>query len=188
MASAATQAFGALSEEPVTAGVFDVRSVVRELSAVADYIRHIKREIGALQANELYRDRIPRVHEDLGSVVRATASATNAIMGAAEDILGSEEASIERYRERVQSKLVEIFEACAFQDITGQRIARALDALGYLEKRLGRFASAVNARDSEPAPDPEEALRQARRELLLLNGPQDDGLGAAQDDIDQMFV
>ncbi len=46
----------------------------------------------------------------------------------------------------------------------------------------------MNARDSEPAPDPEEALRQARRELLLLNGPQDDGLGAAQDDIDQMFV
>jgi hypothetical protein len=56
MASAATQAFGALSDEPVTAGAFDARSVVRELSvvgelsAVADYIKHIKREFGALLA------------------------------------------------------------------------------------------------------------------------------------------
>ncbi|HEU4518387.1 MAG TPA: chemotaxis protein, partial [Microvirga sp.] len=44
----------------------DVQVVVRELAAVAEYIKHIKREIAALRANELCRDRIPMAHEELG--------------------------------------------------------------------------------------------------------------------------
>lgn len=169
------------------AAPLDVQLVARELSAVADYIRHIKREIGALRANELCRDRIPMAHQELGSVVAATASATNTIMGAAEEILGAEEASPERYRDRVEAKLLEIFEACAFQDITGQRITKVVEALAQVEKRLERFASAVRVRDSAEAPDPEEALLAARREMLLLNGPQRDGEGVRQDDIDKLF-
>jgi chemotaxis protein CheZ len=166
----------------------DAKVVVRELAAVADYIKHIKREIGALRANELCRDRIPMAHQELGSVVAATASATHTIMAAAEEILGSDEASLDRYRNRVEMKLLEIFEACAFQDITGQRIAKVLEALAQLEKRLNRFAEAVNVRDSADAPDPEEALRAARREMLLLSGPAAAGQGIEQDDIDKLFA
>jgi chemotaxis protein CheZ len=62
-----------------------------------------------------------------------------------------------------------------------------LEALSQLENRLGRFAKAVNVRDNSAAQDPEEALRQARREMLLLNGPAAAGQGIAQDDIDKMF-
>lgn len=165
----------------------DVKAIVRELSGVADYISHIKAEIGALRANELCRDRLPMAHQELGSVVKTTASAAGAIMAAAEEILGSGEGSLERYRSQVEAKVLEIFEACAFQDITGQRIAKVAEALGHLEKRLNRFASAVNARDSADGVDPEEKLRQARREVLLLNGPQDEAEAIAQDDIDKLF-
>jgi chemotaxis protein CheZ len=185
MAVSTTHALDMPHEDAAPAASFDARSVVRELAAVADYIKHIKSEIGALQANELYRDRIPMAHDELGSVVKATASATHTIMSAAEEILCSDEATLDRAQ--VQAKLLQIFEACAFQDITGQRIAKVLESLTQLEKRLGRFASAVNARDAEDAPDPEEALRQARREVLLLNGPQLDGKGVAQHEIDEMF-
>jgi chemotaxis protein CheZ len=166
----------------------DVRLITRELAEVADYIAHVKREIGALRANEIYRERIPVAHDELGSVVTATASATHAIMAAAEGILGSQEDSFEAYREQVETQVMAIFEACSFQDITGQRISKVVEALGQLEKRLSRFASAVNARDSDSGPvDPEDALRQARKEILLLNGPQMDGDGIAQDDIDALF-
>lgn len=158
----------------------DMNAIARELSVVAEYISHIKREIGALRANELCRDRLPSAHEELHGVVKATATAAHKIMNAAEEILGSGEAS-----SQVESKVIEIFEACSFQDLTGQRIARVLEAIGQVEKRLDRFAHAVRARDEEIAPDPEEALRQARREVLLLNGPRDDGI--EQDDIDRMF-
>jgi chemotaxis protein CheZ len=177
----------AKQEPPPATPPFDVQHIVQELASVADYIKHIKREIGMLRANELCRDRLPNVHQELGSVVTTTASATHTIMTAAEEILGSREASPDRYREQVETKLVEIFEACSFQDITGQRINRVVDALSQVEKRLGRFANAVKAKDTNAAADPEDALRQARREMLLLNGPQDSGKGIAQDDIDKLF-
>jgi chemotaxis protein CheZ len=165
----------------------DVKVIVRELAAVADYIAHIKQEIGALRANELYRDRIPTAHDELGNVVQATASATHSIMKAAEDILGAEEASLDAYKARVEENVLTIFEACSFQDITGQRISKVVEALQHVEKRLSRFASAVNARDTSDGPDPEDALRQARREVLMLNGPAAEGAGVKQDDIDKLF-
>jgi len=166
----------------------DVKVIVRELAAVADYIAHIKQEIGALRANELYRDRIPTAHDELGSVVKATASATHSIMKAAEDILEAKETSFASYKAHVDENVLAIFEACSFQDITGQRISKVVEALRHVEKRLSRFASAVNARDSSEAPDPEDALRQARREVMMLNGPAADGAGVKQDDIDKLFA
>ena len=186
MAPAASRAFASPRQRSGSARPLDPQDVVRELAAVADYIAHIKREIGALRANELYRDRIPTAHRELGGVVSATASATHTIMSAAEEILGSDEASLERYRERVESKLLEIFEACAFQDITGQRINRVVDSLAHLEKRLERFTDAVKVRDAATL-EVDETLHQARREVLLLNGPAAEGQGIAQDDIDKMF-
>jgi chemotaxis protein CheZ len=165
----------------------DIKQIVRELCAVAEYVSHIKKEIGALRANDLYRTRLPGAHDELGNVVNATASATNTIMTAAEEILGYTEDDFETYRNRVQSKVLEIFEACSFQDITGQRISRVVEHLAQVEKRLSHFAAAVNARDGDVPPDIEETARQRRRELLLLNGPADEGGGVSQNDIDSLF-
>ena len=170
-----------------SSGDANVNLIARELAAVADYIAHVKKEMGALQANELCRDRLPMAHDELGSVVKATASATNTIMTAAEDILNSSEESFDNYRAQVETRVLEIFEACSFQDITGQRISKVLEALGQLEKRLGRFTNAVNARDVSDTQDPDETLRQARREVLMLHGPQMEGQGIEQDDIDKLF-
>jgi chemotaxis protein CheZ len=164
------------------------KALVRELAAVADYIARVKQEIGALRVNELCRDRIPTANEELGTVVRATASATHEIMAAAEEILGAGEEPHEAYRAKVEAKMLAIFEACSFQDITGQRISKVVEALGQLERRLERFAGALHVRDSAEAPaDAEDMRREARRERLMLNGPAAAGQGIAQDDIDKLF-
>src|SRR3712207_4792976 len=101
-----------------------------------------KQEIAALKPNELSRERIPSANDDLGNVVQATASATHTIMAAAEEILGAGALSDKDYRELVETRILAIFEACSFQDLTGQRIGRVLEGLGQLEKRLDRFAKA----------------------------------------------
>ena len=165
----------------------DVQVIVRELADVADYIAHMKKEIAALRPNELSRERIPSANDELGTVIQATASATHTIMAAAEEILGAGGLSDKDYRSLVETRVLTIFEACSFQDITGQRISKVLEALGQLEKRLARFAEAVKVRDSADGPDPEEALRQARREVLLLHGPQGEAEAIKQDDIDALF-
>lgn len=165
----------------------DIRMIAQELTRVADYISRLKHEIGALRANELYRNRLPGAHDELGNVVNATASATNSIMEAAEEILGYDDNDLETYRARVQGRVMDIFEACSFQDITGQRISKVVEHLAAVEKRLSHFASAVNARDTDLPPDPEEARRQTRKEVFMLNGPNSDGDGVSQNDIDALF-
>lgn len=159
-------------------------SLIRELAEIADYIAHLRDSIQQLRANELTRDRLPMVHEELGQVVSATASATNTIMETAESILGL--AEDEGYREAVEARVFTIFEACAFQDLTGQRIAKVGEAMSQLETRLSRFAAAVKARDASGL-DPVEVERRVRAEMLMLNGPQKNGPATPQDAIDALF-
>jgi chemotaxis protein CheZ len=161
----------------------DSQDLIRELGAVAVYITRLKQEIGALRVNELRQDRIPTANEELGTVVQATAAATHDIMNAAEALLEAEDASLERSRALVEAKAIAILEACSFQDITGQRIAKVVEALALLEDRLGRFATAVNARDLA-VPTEREAAAQKRRKTLMLNGP---GTGIGQADVDMLF-
>lgn len=165
----------------------DVRAVMRELADVAAYVARVRREIASLKVVELSRDRIPEAHDELGHVVNATASATHTIMAAAEGILRAPKDSIEAYRDQVNAKVVEIFEACSFQDITGQRITKVVEALSQLEQRLSRFAGAVDARDAIETARPEEEARQARRQALFLNGPQARGAAIDQGEIDKLF-
>jgi chemotaxis protein CheZ len=75
---------------------------------------------------------------ELEAVVQATETAANQIMEAAEAIgdwlrTGSRDvASIEE----IATKLNSIFEACSFQDVTGQRIRRAIQHLQHVETML----------------------------------------------------
>jgi chemotaxis protein CheZ len=166
----------------------DMESVLHELAAFAKYVTHIKGEIGALRANELHAEQLPEANADLNVVVDATANATNAIMAAAEEIMNSTLTSPTEYRAAVESKIIEIFEACTFQDITGQRIRRVAETLNKLERRLKRFAHAVNTRDASALEETaEEREREQRKKDLILTGPQDDDIAISQDDIDSLF-
>ena len=79
---------------------------------------------------------------ELEAVVQATEAAANKIMEAAEAIgdwvrTGSRDpASLEE----VASKVSAIFEACSFQDITSQRIRRAIEHLQRVETMLTDLA------------------------------------------------
>lgn len=173
---------GSMRSKPATS---DPGTMVSELVEIAEYITHLRGEIAALRANELTHDRIPMAHEELGNVLAATAGATNTIMEVAESILALPDTP--GYREAVETGIGTIFEACAFQDITGQRIGKVVAALEQFEIRLARFANAVKARDAAGL-DPTEAERRERDKRLLLNGPQPNGPATAQDDIDALFA
>ena len=160
-------------------------ALMRELVEIAEYIASVREAIGDLRANELTRDRLPMVHEELDQVVAATAGATNTIMEAAEGMLALP--ADKNYRDAVESRIYTIFEACTFQDITGQRIAKVAASMSQLEGRLARFVSAVKARDAGGI-DPAELERRMRDEKLILNGPQVNGPATAQDEIDALFA
>lgn len=163
-------------------------AVYREMREIAGYIERMKGEIGALQADDIQQSRIPAAGQELGAIVKATESATNTIMECAEALMAADPSDINAYQALVQEKVVLIFEACSFQDITGQRIAKVCDTLQQIETRVSRFASAVTAAPKTGFASDQERARDERKKRLLLNGPQLEGQGIDQHAVDDLFA
>jgi chemotaxis protein CheZ len=163
-------------------------NVYRELRGIADYIEAMKREIAALQANELKDNRIPAAGHELGAIVKQTEQATNDIMQCAEELMEAEAEDLAAYKALVDAKMLVIFEACSFQDLTGQRIAKVVETLEHIEARVARFASAMRVDEAAGLLSEREAAEADRKKRLLLHGPQSEGRGIGQTDIDQLFA
>ena len=128
-------------------------------------LSHIREEIGRIVAAPAAATRNSGL--ELEVVVEATEAAANQILEAAEAIgtwvqQGVWDASS---AEAVTQRLNAIFEACTFQDLTGQRIRRAIEHLQSVEAMLGGLTHA----DASP----QEALKPAA--------------DLAQDDVDRLF-
>jgi chemotaxis protein CheZ len=162
-------------------------TVYKELRDIAGYIESMKGEIGGLQANELKESRIPAAGQELSAIIKATENATNTIIECAEALMAADASDPAAYKALVEAKMMMIFEACSFQDITGQRVAKVVDTLQHIESRVSRFATAVRTEDQQGYLDETEQARAERRKRLMLHGPQLDGQGIAQSDVDSMF-
>jgi chemotaxis protein CheZ len=163
-------------------------ALCRELHDIADYIGRMKGEIGALQANELKNSRIPAAGQELGAIVNATEAATHTIMECAEAVMSADASDAEAYKAFVDARMMQVFEACSFQDITGQRIAKVVETLQHIERRVARFADATGAKDAAGFANESERSEAERKIRLLLNGPSLDGSGSAQAEVDQLFT
>jgi chemotaxis protein CheZ len=159
----------------------------RELRDIANYIETMKAELGVFQVNDLKESRIPAAGQELDAIIKATEDATNTIMESAEALMSADTKDPKAYQSLVNDHVMKIFEACSFQDITGQRVAKVVETLQMIEARVGRFAEAVNAKDVAGFLDEREATRAKRAEKLMLNGPQLAGKGIDQQKVDDMF-
>ena len=75
---------------------------------------------------------------ELEAVVQTTEAAANQIMEAAEAISETMRGAIpdKAAFNAISAKIDAIFEACAFQDLTGQRVRRAIEHLQHVESAL----------------------------------------------------
>jgi chemotaxis protein CheZ len=162
-------------------------AIYRELREIDEYIQGMKIEIGALGVNEIREKRIPAAGEELGAIIKATENATNTIMGCAEAVMSADTNDVEAFKGLVAENMLVIFEACSFQDITGQRIAKVVETLEHIEKRVARFAAAVHAKDLGGYLSEVEQTRAERCKRLLLNGPARDGEGIGQTEVDRLL-
>lgn len=164
------------------------KAVYGELREIADYISAMKIEIGALQPNDLKNSRIPQAGLELDAIVKSTEGATNTIMECAETVMAADPGDDpDAYKAMVDDRMMAIFEACSFQDITGQRVRKVVETLKHIEQRVTRFAEVVRASDLEGFLDERERAESHRREKLLLNGPQLAGDGVDQGEVDELL-
>jgi chemotaxis protein CheZ len=121
---------------------------------------------------------------ELDAVVRDTERATESIMSEAETLMGVEPTDLATYKADVDAAMMRIFEACSFQDLTGQRVTKVISTLRHIEDRVTKFADALGVKDSAQ----KETAEDARKRELLLNGPAANGPATSQDDIDALFA
>ncbi|MCW0182797.1 protein phosphatase CheZ [Zavarzinia sp.] len=159
-------------------------SIYREFRELSDYIAKARGEIASLRPGDLQHERLPRAGRELEAIVRSTEDATNKIMAAAESIMAASPADGPAYTDLVSARCMEIFEACSFQDITGQRISKVVDTLTYIEDRVSRLKNALGAELADAPQAPGEARTG---DSALLNGPALDGEGIAQDEVDKLM-
>jgi chemotaxis protein CheZ len=119
---------------------------------------------------------------ELEAVVLATETAANTILEAAEAIQAwietgnADPGALPGLAARVNA----IFEACSFQDITGQRIRRAIQHLQQVETVLGQFLP-EGAAAAAPPPVEVKAL------MHTLSEPAKAGSDLAQAEIDALL-
>lgn len=170
-----------------------------ELQDLSDTIQHTMREVATIRHPMMENDRVQSAVDELGAIVAATEFATEQILTAAETIENSlgdaasadaEPAAVERGcvdRAAATEAVTSIYEACNFQDITGQRITRVMTLLRDVDERLLAIIEHVG---------PDRFVAEARppdcgstcADKALLNGPAVAGGGLQQSSIDSLFA
>ncbi len=156
----------------------EIASLHTDCRDLVNFIVSARSEISQIRPDDLKRDKLPRAGKELDAIVQATESATDQIMSAAEKIMSDDPS------DTVSNACMDIFEACSFQDITGQRISKVVSTLEYIENYLEKLTAAWG--HEEDASLPEEA-EDPDSEAGLLNGPALQGEGIDQDFVDDMF-
>jgi chemotaxis protein CheZ len=170
-----------------------VENAIALWSGVDDIQKRIdltKKEIGALYARGVADPTSSRNTLELKAVVSGTETATDTILAAAETIDGlagmlmaSADDDARTAAQSISESVVQIFEACNFQDITGQRISKVVESLEFIEERIACMVDVWRAQELT-AP-----VKTGKSDRDLLNGPALDGdYGVVnQDDVDALF-
>ncbi|MEM9749356.1 MAG: chemotaxis protein [Pseudomonadota bacterium] len=143
-------------------------------------------DIAALESVALVETRLPEAREELAAIVEDTETAATAIMAAAEALLEAGSLPENERAETVEGHALSILEACAFQDITGQRAQKISKRLDQIAKRAERFAQIAGVCDAATL-DENEQREADRSKDLHLNGPQTSGEAKSQDAVDEIF-
>ena len=90
--------------------------------------------------------------------------------------------------EEIQERVVSIFEACNFQDLTGQRISKVMTTMKFIENHITVMMDIWGGVDAIKAHAP-PIVDDRDDDAKLLNGPKLDGDAghASQNDIDALF-
>ncbi|MBI1273651.1 MAG: chemotaxis protein CheZ [Alphaproteobacteria bacterium] len=161
--------------------------MVHEIEDLARFIRNAKQEVAAIRPKEIGDKHIPTATVELDAVVGATEDATNKIMDEC-DKIGLIAGGLEGDPGTQLTECVtRIFEACNFQDITGQRITKVVNALKHIENKVEALLKALghDGSDAPAGEDDDEAILDPHK--ALLNGPQLPESAVSQDDIDKLM-
>ena len=159
-------------------------TLLGEVEALGRTISAAKLEIAALRVDDIKDRDIPFATDELDAIVAHTAGATHAILESCEML--DEVAAVVSgdAAAKLQDAVTKIYEACGFQDITGQRITKVVATLKTIEAKVAHIIVTFGI------PGGMAALPglPISPENDLLNGPQLPSNAMDQSDIDKLLA
>ena len=162
------------------------RRVYGELEALAGLIRRTKEEIRQIRPEEIRAEHIPGANVELDAIVRHLEEATGNILDAAETIETVAAVAAPELGAPLLDAVTSIYEACNFQDISGQRITKVIATLETIETRIVLLVEALGCNGGNPGES--KAAPASPTDTHLLNGPQLPDNANSQAEIDALLA
>ncbi len=165
-----------------------------EIAQMVKMIGRAKLEIAAIKHPSSQDDRMQLAASELDAIVVATETSTQDVLAASEQIeayvrdltaLHPEDGELITLGDQIANEIIKIFEACNFQDITGQRINKVIKTIRFIEEKILAMINIWGMEAFMDLPMPSES--SAYGEDSLMNGPQLENQGITQDEINALF-
>ncbi len=166
-----------------------------EISGLLRYMQRVRVEIAGMNRGRDEDHNFESMGKQLDAIVEATEKATDTIMTSMEENedcvtkikVGIDDPEKIALLDKIINNGNVVFEACSFQDITGQRVSKIVKSITFVEERVNKLLD-IWGRDGLDDVEVEIDAEVKREKELVLHGPQLDGQAAiSQDDIDKLF-
>lgn len=160
--------------------------IFQELKALQNIIEEARADIGMTRPGDIKDKHIPTATDELDAVVEATAEATGTIMDACDKIQEVANAAGGDVSNEIEIEVTKVYEACSFQDITGQRITKVVSSLKQIDEKVSALINVLG--EKLPVDQLSSEGEEAKTlEESLLNGPQSADKAISQDEIDKLL-
>lgn len=160
-------------------------AIYHELLDVQCIIEEMRKQVGMSGVGDINDSHIPGATDELDAVVAATAHASGSIMDCCDVIMEKAGEIGGASGDAVIDQVTKIYEACSFQDITGQRITKVIRTLKEIEHKIDSLVNSIA--DKMPLSMQKSVIQEKTFEQSLLNGPQLPEQAVTQADIDKLL-
>jgi chemotaxis protein CheZ len=183
----------------------DRSQIFSELTDLAKFINDTRKQLSEVKKEHIADRELPDAESQLDAIVQMTEQATGKIMDACDQLnmfhndvrerliamdppLDPDAlAGVDDAMAQAQTSVTHIYEACNFQDITGQRIQKVVKLLKEIERKVLRMVMVLGLAENDATWDAETKAEMSE-DVQLLNGPSIPGQGLEQDDIDAILA
>jgi chemotaxis protein CheZ len=168
----------------------------RELVGLFGHLNKLRRELASLHSGD--EQDFASMAETLDDIVQNTEAASNTIlesMEAIDDAIGGlrskGDPETDAICNQINDRVNQVFEACSFQDLTGQRISRLVKGLTFIEDRVNSMIKVWGREEITKVIDEvkQEGAQSnpADADAALLHGPQSADAAISQSEVDKLF-
>ena len=176
----------------------------QELGELAKYINNAKKELQEVKSSNIADEALPTATNQLDAIVQMTEQATGRIMDECDRVTMFHNdmrerlinmdpplepdalAGVDDAMNEAAASITHIYEACNFQDITVQRVQKVVKALQEIERQVLRMVVVFGLMENKHNLDA-ATTAELQEDAVLLNGPQLNGQGLDQDEIDSIL-